>query len=93
MLFLSLIGKFEQPNHVIMAFESFSFVGKITNFLPDLYADICRLVQFSGPELKLMTVRKCQNSRLLGAARNLKFLHKTPHYMSKTMEYDITDSQ
>jgi hypothetical protein len=44
-------------------------------------------------ELKLMTGRKYQNSRFLGAARIQKFPHKALYYMTKTMEYDIIDSK
>jgi hypothetical protein len=56
MPFPSLIGKFERPDHIIMAFEPLTW---------PFFADFRRSAQSSGPKLKLMTARKCQNSRHL----------------------------
>jgi hypothetical protein len=89
----SLTEKSRRGNDIRMILEWFSFPGKIKTFWSDFFTDFCRCVRFSVPELKLMTSRKYDNSRLLGTDRIQKFPHETTYYVTKKMEYCIIDSQ
>jgi hypothetical protein len=60
--FPSLIGEFERPDHIIMAFQSLT---------GPFFADFVGEHSLLDPKVKLMTGRKCQNFRLLGVAMNL----------------------
>jgi hypothetical protein len=62
------LGKSERPDHMsLLTWPFFSW--------------LCRRAQSSGPKLKLMTGRKCQNFRLFGCSQESVIFH---------IEYRIT---